>query len=225
MEPNTRVAILGPNGCGKTSLLKVLLGLQTLDSGQVGISLRRRDLFGAVLQNYRSQLLPWASVKSNLLLPIGSMYSSNTSSEQVLNYAERFLEELGYHIPFSATVRNLSGGQQQALILARALAFKPDIYIWDEPTSAIDFSRRGKLYKLLNDLWRDSRATVIMTTHNLDEAIALSDRVLVFDSGMRILLDVELPNSSVVETGSIADKSSLMDSVAMKIRTAMAGEN
>ncbi len=190
MEEGTCLAVMGPNACGKSTLLTCLLGLTPLDCGSVELDLSSRDMLGVVVQDYRSQVLPWATVRTNLLLPLGGGRNSGTNPDDILASAVESFSLLGYEIDFDAPVRQLSGGGQQAVVLARALAFGPQFFVWDEPTSAIDLSRRRALYRLLEKRWHHTGATVLFVTHDLDEALMLSDRIVVFDTGMRLLLDL-----------------------------------
>lgn len=190
LKEGTCLAVMGPNACGKSTLLASLLGLISLDCGRVGLNLSSRDLLGVVVQDYRSQILPWATVRTNLLLPLGGGRYSGTRSEDILASAVETFSLLGYQIDLDGPVRQLSGGGQQAVVLARALAFCPQFFIWDEPTSAIDLSRRRALYRILENRWHNTGATVLFVTHDLDEALMLSDRIVVFDTGMRLLLDL-----------------------------------
>lgn len=190
IKEGTCLAVMGPNACGKSTLLASLLGLVSLDCGRVGLNLSSRDLLGVVVQDYRSQLLPWATARTNLLLPLGGGRHSRRNSNDILASAVETFSLLGYQIDLDAPVRQLSGGGQQAVVLARALAFCPRFFIWDEPTSAIDLSRRRALYRILENRWHNTDATVLFVTHDLDEALMLSDRIVVFDTGMRLLLDL-----------------------------------
>jgi len=142
------------------------------------------------MQDYRSLILPLATVRTNLLLPLGGGRYSVTHSDDILASATETFSLLGYEIDLDAPLGKFSGGQQQAVVLARALAFCPQFFIWDEPTSAIDLSRRRALYRMLEKRWHHTGVTVLFVTHDLDEALMLSDRIVVFDTGMRLLLDL-----------------------------------
>ena len=192
IEKGTCVALLGPNACGKTTLLRVVLGQEQLDEGSVPLRLSRDDLRGTVLQNYRSLLLPLSSVRTNLLLPLGGKESNGSNEASILKVSQDFFQRLEYGIHLSDRVQELSGGQQQSVVLARALAYQATHYIWDEPMSAIDFSRRGVLYSILQDQWRQRGCSVVMVTHYLDEALMLANRVVVLGSSMDILLDLSV---------------------------------
>lgn len=195
MQTETCLVLIGPNACGKSSLLRAILGLVSLNEGSLGLQLSDCDLLGAVLQDYRSQLLLGASIADNLSLPLGGGYKCGIDSAELHEAAGGFLHSLGYDIPLSKSAQHLSGGQQQAVVLARALAFRSKFFCWDEPTSAIDFPKRGILYDLLQQKWEALRSSVLMVTHDVDEALVLGDRVVVFDAQMQVLLDQEIHRS------------------------------
>jgi NitT/TauT family transport system ATP-binding protein len=222
MEKGTCLALMGPNACGKSTLLRVLLGIERLDKGEANLQMTNRELLGAVLQDYRTQLLPWASVKTNLLLPLGGNREPDKTPEEVLASAEQCFQLLGYRIALSTPIQQLSGGQQQAVVLARALAFTPRFYLWDEPTSAIDLSRRRALYRMLDTRWRDENASVLFVTHDLDEALMLADRVIVFNTGMEILLDLNIDRPQGVEGWEFSD-STAAQALRAQVRLAMDG--
>ena len=220
IEEGTCLAVMGPNACGKSTLLASLLGLISLDCGRVGLNLSSRDLLGVVVQDYRSQILPLASIRTNLLLPLGGGRNSETNSDDVLASAAETFSLLGYEIDLDAPVRQLSGGGQQAVVLARALAFCPEFFIWDEPTSAIDLSRRRALYRMLEKRWHNTGVTVLFVTHDLDEALMLSDRIVVFDTGMRLLLDLPVERPLGEEGWDFLD-SSKAQALRSRVRGAM----
>jgi NitT/TauT family transport system ATP-binding protein len=220
IKEGTCLAVMGPNACGKSTLLASLLGLISLDRGKVGLNLSSRDLLGVVVQDYRSQILPWATVRTNLLLPLGGGRYSETNSDNILASAVDTFSLLGYKIDLDAPVRQLSGGGQQAVVLARALAFCPQFFIWDEPTSAIDLSRRRALYRMLEKRWHHTGSTVLFVTHDLDEALMLSDRIVVFDTGMRLLLDLPVERPFGEEGWDFLD-SSKAQALRSRVRGAM----
>jgi sulfonate transport system ATP-binding protein len=110
----------------------------------------------------------------------------------IISTAREFLAEVGYEIPLFKKVKFLSGGEQQAIILARAIAFHPGFFIWDEPFSAIDFRKRETLYRILTRYWDANSSSIVLITHSIEEVIALAHRLIVFDEKMSLLLDQEV---------------------------------
>lgn len=172
------VAIVGPSGGGKTTLLRMLAGLETIDSGQIiynGESLpldalEKRSLLGFVFQDF--QLFPHLSVMENLILsPIKTM---NVSKEDASKKAMSLLERLGLEHHADAYPFSLSGGQKQRVALARAMMIDPEIIGYDEPTSALDPELRLEVEKLILQN-RELGMTQIVVTHDIPFAEAISD--------------------------------------------------
>lgn len=195
IQPGTRLAIIGPNGCGKSSLLKVLLRFVPLTTGKIVLELSDQDFLSAIIQDYRQLLVLGESVLTNVVLPYGGDRHPSLSPDDVVQGTRATLKAVGYQFPETATVGQLSGGQQQALVLARSLAFKPRFFLWDEPLSAIDFAKRGLLYRQILVCWSQTQASGVIITHDADEAVILGDRVVVFDAAMNILFDGMTPVS------------------------------
>lgn len=199
MSAGTRLVMMGPNACGKSTLLRVLIGLADVDSGSVDLKLSARDHRGVVLQDYRSQLLLHTTVERNLVLPLAGSKAFAGERRAVLSQAEELLELLGYRICLGSRALELSGGQQQAVVLARALAFAGDVLLWDEPMSALDYSKRVALYRHICDSGENKGRSMVITTHDLDESLILADRLLIFDSNMRVLFESEIDRPSDVD--------------------------
>ncbi|MCA9699974.1 MAG: ATP-binding cassette domain-containing protein [Myxococcales bacterium] len=207
VEPGATNFILGPNGCGKSTLLRILTGAEVLDEGVVGLVLAGHDLAGVVTQNYRDPLLPWASVSDNLLI---AHRSADPLAQPFVERCLQYIRSWGYELSARARVMSLSGGQQQAIVLARALAFEPEILIWDEPFSAVDFARRQAMYRTVRAYCEHPDRNAFMTTHDLDQALRLADRVLVYDTGMKLTVDLRVEVSAATRledsrgTGALA---------------------
>ena len=172
------VAIVGPSGGGKTTLLRMLAGLETIDSGQVFYNgenlpldaLEKRNLLGFVFQDF--QLFPHLSVMENLILsPIKTM---NVSKEEASKKAMSLLERLGLEHHADAYPFSLSGGQKQRVALARAMMIDPEIIGYDEPTSALDPELRLEVEKLILQN-RELGMTQIVVTHDIPFAEAIAD--------------------------------------------------
>lgn len=186
------LVLLGPNACGKSTLLKTLLGLERLDSGLVDLHLTDRDVIGCVLQDYRKQLILEMSLSTNLHLPLGGQRDSDLSVSEVDSQTREVASLLGHNLELNIPAWQLSGGQQQAFVVARACAYQPDFYIWDEPTSAIDVPRRLALYRFIHSRLKRDGSSAIWVTHDWDEALMIADRIIVLNSEMKVLLDTRL---------------------------------
>jgi sulfonate transport system ATP-binding protein len=183
------VAIVGRSGCGKSTLLRLIAGLETASSGAIafGEEARAEDV-RVMFQEPR--LLPWARVLSNVEVGLGSKRNSTDAQAR----AETALVEVGLGDKRAQWPAVLSGGQKQRVALARALVSHPRVLAFDEPLGALDALTRISMQRLLERVWRDQGFTAILVTHDVAEAVALADRVLVIEDG-RIAHDisVELP--------------------------------
>lgn len=175
------VAIVGPSGGGKTTLLRMLAGLETIDSGQIIyngenlplVALEKRNLLGFVFQDF--QLFPHLSVMENLILsPVKTM---NVTKEEASKKAMSLLERLGLEQHADAYPFSLSGGQKQRVALARAMMINPEIIGYDEPTSALDSELRLEVEKLILQN-RELGMTQIVVTHDIPFAEAIADVLL-----------------------------------------------
>lgn len=192
------LAIMGPNACGKSTVARIVLGIENLDAGEVGINLTPHDLAAAVLQNYRKQLLPWASISDNILLPFGGDHAPDIPKTEALQRAQLFLAEAGYDLAVERPIYSLSGGQQQAVVISRALLYSPAIWILDEAFSAIDLTKRERICTALSRYLTDGRSTLFIT-HDIDDALRISNRLALFDTGMKLLHEVTVDRSSPQE--------------------------
>lgn len=175
------LAIVGPSGGGKTTLLRMLAGLETIDSGQVIYNgeildvaeLEKRNLLGFVFQDF--QLFPHLSVLENLTL--SSIHTMNVSKEEAEEKAQALLARLGLSEHAKAYPYSLSGGQKQRVALARAMMINPEIIGYDEPTSALDPALRLEVEKLILQN-REMGMTQIVVTHDLQFAENIADSIL-----------------------------------------------
>ncbi|MGH8951552.1 MAG: ABC transporter ATP-binding protein, partial [Acidimicrobiia bacterium] len=188
-------SIIGPSGCGKTTLLKMVAGLVKPTAGSIEVDGRRvvgpGDDRAMVFQSF--VLLPWADVLTNVGFGLELRGMSRKESREA---AEPFLERVGLTRFAEHYPHELSGGMQQRVGLARALAVAPDILLMDEPFGALDAQTRQLMQEDLMRLWDEEQKTVIFVTHSMDEAAYLSDRVLVMDTHpgrVREVLDVPIP--------------------------------
>ncbi|MGY4402426.1 sulfonate transport system ATP-binding protein [Bradyrhizobium sp. USDA 3315] len=178
------VAIVGRSGCGKSTLLRLIAGLDAPTAGTIafGEPPRAQDV-RVMFQEPR--LLPWARVLSNVEVGLGRERSSADAQAR----AERALVEVGLGDKRTQWPSVLSGGQKQRVALARALVSQPRVLAFDEPLGALDALTRISMQQLLERVWRDQGFTAILVTHDVAEAVALADRVLVIEDG-RIAEDV-----------------------------------
>lgn len=176
IEQGEIVALVGGSGCGKTTLMRLISGLDTASAGSIGVDgetiAAPHPAVGVVFQEPR--LLPWLSVADNIAFGLHHLPKSDRSAAAQDALARVGLAGYGERWP-----RELSGGQQQRVSIARALVPKPKVLLLDEPFSALDAFTRASLHEHLLALWEASRPTVVIVTHDVDEAIRLADRVVV----------------------------------------------
>jgi sulfonate transport system ATP-binding protein len=172
------VAIVGRSGCGKSTLLRLIAGLDTATAGSIdfGEEARAEDI-RVMFQEPR--LLPWARVLSNVEVGLGRERASPDAQAR----AESALVEVGLGEKRAQWPAVLSGGQKQRVALARALVSQPRVLAFDEPLGALDALTRISMQRLLERVWHDQGFTAILVTHDVAEAVALADRVLVIEDG------------------------------------------
>src|SRR5512140_939510 len=192
VAPGEFVALTGQSGCGKTTLLRLLLGINAATSGlleAVGQSIRGCDHRRAmVFQN--AELLPWRSAIDNVALGLEIKGVARQERERI---ARHYLELVGLGAAETRRPDQLSGGMKQRVGLARALAVDPDLLLMDEPFGALDAHTRESLQAELIRLHEQVRKTVVFVTHDLDEAVLLSDRVFVMSPAGRLAEIVKVP--------------------------------
>lgn len=180
------VAIVGRSGCGKSTLLRLIAGLEPLTAGSIAFGEQPRAQDVRVMFQ-EPRLLPWARVLSNVEVGLGRERSSADAQAR----AEQALVEVGLGDKRAQWPSVLSGGQKQRVALARALVSRPRALAFDEPLGALDALTRISMQQLLERVWRDQGFTAILVTHDVAEAVALADRVLVIEDG-RIAQDVTI---------------------------------
>ncbi len=195
VRDNEFLSIVGPSGCGKSTLLRLMAGLDAPTKGEIcyrGQAITKpTGKIGLVFQDY--SLLPWRSIQRNIEL---GLEFQGLGGREARAKALEHLELVGLAQFRDAYPHELSGGMRQRAAIARALAVAPDVLLMDEPFGALDAHTRLLMQRELLTLWEKRRKTVVFVTHSIDEAVYLSDRIVVMekDPGRVIeVLDVDLP--------------------------------
>ncbi len=208
------LSVIGPSGCGKTTLLKAIAGLVSIDAGRVVVGSRvvrgpGREC-SVVFQDFA--LLPWATVERNV--EFGLLLRGVPGAERAAT-ARRTIAKVGLAGFEQSYPAQLSGGMQQRVGLARALAVNPQVLLMDEPFASIDEQTRRVFQDDLLGLWSEERKTVVLVTHSMEEAIYLSDRVVVLSprpGRIHQVLDVPLPRPrEAADVRATADFARLVD--------------
>ena len=185
LSGHTFVSLVGPSGCGKSTLLNILSGVETPTSGRLSVTEDGRQAkLGYVFQDAR--LLPWRTVMDNML------YVQDSRDEKTRAHARRFLSMVGLENNEDSYPAQLSGGMQQRAGIARAFSVEPDLLLMDEPFSHLDAITARSLREHLQQLWKASGKTVLFVTHDIMEAVQLSDRIIVLQHGGRIFADIPI---------------------------------
>ncbi|WP_244834098.1 ABC transporter ATP-binding protein [Clostridium sp. BJN0001] len=197
------ISLLGPSGCGKTTLLRSIADLQEPTEGEIKVAkmtpkeVRLKQKFGFVFQ--QPVLFDWRTVKKNVELPLEIMYyekgEASKRADEMLKMVG--LKEFKDHFP-----KQLSGGMQQRVNIARAFGIRPEILLMDEPFSALDEFTKEKLHEDLLHMWSQTHKTVVFVTHNIQEAVFLSDRICVLSphpGRLTAIVDIDLPRPRTIE--------------------------
>ena len=185
LSGHTFVSLVGPSGCGKSTLLNILSGVETPTSGRLSVTQDGRQAkLGYVFQDAR--LLPWRTVMDNML------FVQDARNDKTREHARRFLAMVGLEKNEASYPGHLSGGMQQRAGIARAFSVEPDLLLMDEPFSHLDAITARSLRDQLQQLWQASGKTVLFVTHDIMEAVQLSDRIVVLAHGGRIHADIPI---------------------------------
>jgi len=211
VERGQYVSLLGPSGCGKTTLLTILGGFLTPEAGQIILADRQVEKPGPdrgfVFQNYA--LFPWMTVRENILYSLQVKKFSKQAQHERLR---ELLEISHLHGSEDKYPVQLSGGMQQRVAVVRALASRPEILLLDEPLGAIDFQMRELLQEELAALVEGAKTTVLMVTHDVNESVYLSDRVIVMSANKgQIIQDVYIDLDRPRDRQSVGFKAYVSD--------------
>jgi nitrate ABC transporter ATP-binding subunit len=178
------ICLIGHSGCGKSTLLDMVSGFRKPTEGQVRLQTRPITQPGpdrmVVFQNY--SLLPWKTAFENIYLAVKNVYPEKSKAEHT-KIVQEHLEMVGLTEAANKKPGQLSGGMKQRVSIARALAIRPQVLILDEPFGALDAITKEELQEELIKIWQDHRCTVLMITHDIDEALFLADRVVMMTNG------------------------------------------
>jgi len=207
VEAGQFICLLGPSGCGKSTLLSIIAGLEIPTSGAVWAGGRKVRGPGTdrVLLFQEAALFPWLDVQRNVEF---GLRQAGMSAKERSATAQRYIELVHLKGFERSYVHQLSGGMRQRAAIARALAIDPAILLMDEPFGALDALTRDRLHAELESIWAATHKTVLFVTHNVREAVALGDRVLVFSPRPgRIVREfhIDLPRPRSLEDRSLVD--------------------
>lgn len=184
LKENEFVALIGHSGCGKSTLLKMVAGLERTTSGLITLEGKEIRKPGAdrmmVFQHYG--LLPWLTVRENIRLAVDEVLDKLSAAEKK-ELVNAHLAMVNLTAAANKYPDEISGGMKQRVGIARALAIRPKLLLMDEPFGALDALTRGKLQRQVLDIWENNRQTVLMVTHDVDEALYMSDRIVMLTNG------------------------------------------
>jgi NitT/TauT family transport system ATP-binding protein len=220
---NEFVCVVGPSGCGKTTLLKCMSGLLPPTEGEVRLRDQTVDgppeRMALVFQEYSRSLFPWMTVRQNVAFPLRRKRLPKAGARELVENAVRSVDLTGFldRYPWE-----LSGGMQQRVAIARALAYQPEILLMDEPFASVDAQTRADLEDLILEVRREYGVTVVFVTHDIDESVYLSDRIVVLrpaPTSVQEVLDVDLPDPrDQVETKELPEFARLRAHVYRSIK-------
>ena len=204
------VCVVGPSGCGKTTLLKCMSGLLAPTAGRVLLDDKPvtgpPEEMALVFQEYSRSLMPWLTVRDNVELPLRHKKLDKPERARLV---EEAVEAVGLERNLDRYPWQLSGGMQQRVAIARALAYQPEILLMDEPFASVDAQTRADLEDLILQVRERYDVTIVFVTHDIDESVYLSDRIVVLTPSpttVREIIQVDLPKPrDQVETKELPD--------------------
>lgn len=204
IEKSEFVAMVGHSGCGKSTLLNIIAGLEKATKGAIILDGKETDTPGldrmVVFQNF--SLLPWMSVYENIRLAVKAAFA-DWPAQKINDYVQRYINMVGLAGSEHKKPSALSGGMRQRVGLARAFAVQPKVLLLDEPFAQIDALTRGTIQDELMRMWTATKNTVFMVTHDVEEAILLSDKIALMTSGpsarLAEVIEIKFPRPRVRE--------------------------
>lgn len=187
VEREKITAIFGPNGSGKSTLLNILSGIVAKDGGEFDIENFNHFEFSYIFQNYRESLLPWRTNFENVALPFEIQ---NKSKQEIRKRMEELQKLFEFKFNWEDYPYELSGGQQQILAFMRALVTKPKVLFIDEPFSALDYENNLRLREHLQKYFLTFKPTILLITHNIEEAVHLAEKIAVFSQRPTKVLEI-----------------------------------
>lgn len=189
------IAFFGPNGCGKTTILNILSGIDRPTSGKILINQKEpeKSKIGFVFQNYNESMLPWRTVAGNIELALEIQGVDEKKKKQITEHLLKKVDLIEHKDKY---FYELSGGMKQLTAICRAFAYDPELLLMDEPFSSLDYSTSRKMGLELLNIWKETKKTTIFVSHDIDEAIFLADKVIVFSkrpARIRSIINVKLP--------------------------------
>ena len=217
------IAVVGPSGSGKTTLLRCLAGLQPPTAGTVRLHgtpiTDVPEALAIVFQDYGRSLFPWMTVSDNVAMPLRHR---GLSAEERRRRVEAAIDEVGLAGQGDRHPWQLSGGMQQRVAIARAIAYRPEILLMDEPFGSVDAQTRADLQDQLLEVWAAHGSTIVLVTHDVDEAVYLADRVVLLSPpptrvAAEIVVDLPRPRDQI-ETRALPGFVALRSEVARLVR-------
>ena len=213
------VCILGYSGCGKSTLLRIIANFEEIEKGKIlldGKTITKSTPKIFMMFQSFDQLFPWKTIKDNLVYALKAT-KIEEDKKKANNIAIEYLGLVGLSEYINSYPHQLSGGMKQRAALARALSLKPDVLLMDEPLGALDAITRNEIQKLILDIWEKYKITIVFVTHDVDEAIKLSTRILIMDDTIKgIKYDIKNKTSLIKEDIEIKQYNNLLKDKIIK---------